>query len=127
MIGAFLALGTPSSLAILAVLSYRLISFWLPTVPRAAAYIQRRRTVGHWKDETNTASRQPGWDAAEPAFTRTAAGYTGGVSLSALAARDAGHPEGPPEGSLGEFRRYGVDGVVDPLRAARLAFVFVLR
>jgi len=74
MIGAFLALGTPSSLAILAVLSYRLISFWLPTVPRAAAYIQRRRTVGHWKDETNTASRQPARDAAEPAFTRTAAG-----------------------------------------------------
>jgi hypothetical protein len=33
MIGAFLAFGTPSSLAILAVLSYRLISFWLPTVP----------------------------------------------------------------------------------------------
>ena len=74
MIGAFLALGTPSSLVILAVLSYRLVSFWLPTVPGAAAYIQLRRTVGHWKDETNTASRQPARDAAEPAFTRTAAG-----------------------------------------------------
>ena len=51
MIGAFLALGTPSSLAILAVLSYRLISFWLPTLPGAAAYLQLRRTVGHWRDD----------------------------------------------------------------------------
>jgi uncharacterized membrane protein YbhN (UPF0104 family) len=54
MIGAFLAFGTPSSLAILAVLSYRLIAFWLPTIPGAAAYLQLRRTVGHWRDETNT-------------------------------------------------------------------------
>jgi putative heme transporter len=55
-IGAFLAFGTPSSLAILAVLSYRLISFWLPTVPGAFAYLQLRRTVGYWRDETR---RQP--------------------------------------------------------------------
>ncbi len=53
MIGAFLAFGTHASLAILAVLSYRLISFWLPTVPGAAAYLQLRRTVGLWRDETN--------------------------------------------------------------------------
>jgi hypothetical protein len=33
-----------------------------------------RQTVGHWKDETTTASRQPARDAAEPAFTRTATG-----------------------------------------------------
>jgi uncharacterized protein (TIRG00374 family) len=67
MIGAFLALGTPSSLAILAVLSYRLISFWLPTVPGAAAYLQLRRTVGHWRDETKTATQQPVPAAGEPA------------------------------------------------------------
>jgi uncharacterized membrane protein YbhN (UPF0104 family) len=59
MIGVFLALGTSSSLAILAVLSYRLISFWLPTVPGAAAYLQLRRTVGQWRDETKTARQQP--------------------------------------------------------------------
>jgi uncharacterized protein (TIRG00374 family) len=52
MIGAFLAFGTHGSLAILAVLSYRLISFWLPTVPGAAAYLQLRRTVGVWRGET---------------------------------------------------------------------------
>jgi hypothetical protein len=52
----FLAFGTPSSLAILA---SRLISFWLPTLPGAVAYLQLRRTVGHWRDETEIASRQP--------------------------------------------------------------------
>jgi putative heme transporter len=45
MIGAFLAFGTHASLAILAVLSYRLISLWLPTVPGAAAYLQLRRPL----------------------------------------------------------------------------------
>ncbi len=50
MIGAFLAFGTPGSLAVLAVLSYRAISFWLPTLPGAAAYLQLRRTVARWKD-----------------------------------------------------------------------------
>ncbi len=55
-IGALLAFGTPASLAILAVLSYRLISFWLPTIPGAAAYLQLRRTVGRWRDQTTGAS-----------------------------------------------------------------------
>ncbi|MEA2312249.1 MAG: putative heme transporter [Solirubrobacteraceae bacterium] len=57
-IGAFLAFGTPASLAILAVLGYRLISFWLPTLPGVAAYLQLRRTVGHWKDELADAGRR---------------------------------------------------------------------
>ena len=58
MVGAFLAFGTHGSLAILAVLSYRLISFWLPTIPGAAAYLQLRRTVGvlEGRDE-NSASQ----------------------------------------------------------------------
>jgi uncharacterized membrane protein YbhN (UPF0104 family) len=59
MIGAFLALGTHASLAILAVLSYRLISFWLPTVPGAVAYLQLRRTISAWRDETNQARPTP--------------------------------------------------------------------
>ena len=66
MIGALLAFGTPSSLAILAVLSYRLISFWLPTLPGAAAYLQLRRTVGLWRDETNSESQQPAGAVGEP-------------------------------------------------------------
>jgi putative heme transporter len=50
MIGAFAAFGVNLELAVLAVLSYRAISFWLPTVPGAVAYFQLRRTVAHWRE-----------------------------------------------------------------------------
>jgi uncharacterized protein (TIRG00374 family) len=63
MVGAFIAFGTHTSLALLAVLSYRLISFWLPTVPGAVAYLQLRRTVGVWRDESR--SPQPATDFAQ--------------------------------------------------------------
>jgi uncharacterized protein (TIRG00374 family) len=51
MIGAFAAFGVDFNLAVLAVLSYRGISFWLPTFPGAIAYFQLRRTVARWRDE----------------------------------------------------------------------------
>jgi putative heme transporter len=51
MIGALAAFGVDVDLAVLAVLSYRAISFWLPTVPGAVAYFQLRRTVARWRDE----------------------------------------------------------------------------
>jgi uncharacterized protein (TIRG00374 family) len=51
MIGAFVAFGVEFNLAVLAVLSYRAISFWLPTIPGAIAYFQLRRTVARWRDE----------------------------------------------------------------------------
>ncbi len=60
MIGAFAAFGVDFNLAVVAVLSYRAISFWLPTVPGAVAYIQLRRTVARWREEQ---SAQP---ATEP-------------------------------------------------------------
>jgi uncharacterized membrane protein YbhN (UPF0104 family) len=50
MIGAFAAFGVDFNLALLAVLSYRAISFWLPTVPGAIAYFQLRRTVARWRE-----------------------------------------------------------------------------
>lgn len=49
MIGAFAAFGVELNLAVLAVLAYRAISFWLPTLPGAIAYFQLRRTVGRWQ------------------------------------------------------------------------------
>ena len=49
MIGAFLAFGVNASLAVLAVLAYRTISYWLPTLPGAAAYVRLRRTVAGWR------------------------------------------------------------------------------
>ena len=45
MIGALIAFGVPSSLAIVAVLTYRAFAFWLPTIPGAIAYLQLRKTV----------------------------------------------------------------------------------
>jgi uncharacterized membrane protein YbhN (UPF0104 family) len=69
MIGAFAAFGVDFNLALLAVLSYRAISFWLPTVPGAVAYFQLRRTVARWRDRQNP----PLGDAA-PAATIEAAG-----------------------------------------------------
>jgi putative heme transporter len=51
MIGALVAFGVDFNLAVVAVLSYRGISFWLPTIPGAVAYIQLRRTVARWREE----------------------------------------------------------------------------
>ena len=52
MIGSFLAFGVNGSLAVLAVLAYRTISYWLPTVPGAIAYIRLRRHVTSWRAAT---------------------------------------------------------------------------
>lgn len=54
MIGAFLAFGVDGGLTVLAVLSYRLFAFWLPTIPGAIAYFQLRRTVARWRAERAT-------------------------------------------------------------------------
>lgn len=51
MIGAFAVFGVEFNLAVLAVLTYRGIAFWLPTVPGALAYLQLRRTVARWRQE----------------------------------------------------------------------------
>jgi uncharacterized protein (TIRG00374 family) len=51
MIGAFLAFGVNSGYAVVSVLAYRAIAFWLPTIPGAIAYLALRRTVSRWKEE----------------------------------------------------------------------------
>jgi putative heme transporter len=51
MIGVFAAFGVDFNLSVLAVLTYRGISFWLPTLPGAIAYFQLRRTVARWREE----------------------------------------------------------------------------
>jgi uncharacterized membrane protein YbhN (UPF0104 family) len=55
MIGAFAAFGVHLDLAVVSVLSYRAISFWLPTLPGVVAYFQLRRTVARWRDEQSAA------------------------------------------------------------------------
>ena len=59
MIGAFAAFGVDFNLAVLAVLSYRAISFWLPTIPGAVAYFQLRRTVARWRERAERAPVGP--------------------------------------------------------------------
>jgi putative heme transporter len=49
MIGAFAAFGVSLSLAVPAVLVYRLLAFWLPSIPGVIAYFQLRRTVNRWE------------------------------------------------------------------------------
>jgi uncharacterized protein (TIRG00374 family) len=49
MIGALVAFGVSGSLALVAVLAYRLFAFWLPTIPGTVAYFQLRRTVSRWQ------------------------------------------------------------------------------
>lgn len=51
MIGALAAFGVDLNLAVVSVLVYRGIAFWLPTLPGVVAYLQLRRTVTRWAQE----------------------------------------------------------------------------
>jgi uncharacterized protein (TIRG00374 family) len=59
MIGAFVAFGVPAGSAVIAVLAYRAISFWLPTLPGIAGYLALRSTVRKWRaaDSKHLSSR----------------------------------------------------------------------
>ena len=46
MIGALIGFGVESSLAVVGVLTYRLLAFWLPVVPGVIAYVQLLRRPG---------------------------------------------------------------------------------
>jgi uncharacterized membrane protein YbhN (UPF0104 family) len=49
LVGAFLGYGFDPGLTTVAVLAYRTLAFWLPTAPRALAYVRLRRDVGRWR------------------------------------------------------------------------------
>ena len=51
MIGAFAIFGIDQSIVFPAVLSYRVIAFWLPIPPGIIAFIQLRKTVVQWERE----------------------------------------------------------------------------
>jgi uncharacterized protein (TIRG00374 family) len=55
MIGALAAFGVDAGLAVLAVLAYRLLAFWLPTVPGVLAYFRLRRRVQDWQGRLSPA------------------------------------------------------------------------
>jgi uncharacterized protein (TIRG00374 family) len=66
MIGAFVAFGVPGDRAVVAVLAYRAISFWLPTLPGIGGYLGLRKTVKGWQ-AADEALKEP--IAEEPAAT----------------------------------------------------------
>ena len=51
MIGAFVLFGIPTGIVFPAVLTYRVIAFWLPIPPGIVAFFQLRRTVTRWERE----------------------------------------------------------------------------
>ncbi len=58
MIGAFAAFGVPADKAVIAVLAYRAISFWLPTLPGIAGYVSLRSTVRTWRLDGSVPHRE---------------------------------------------------------------------
>ncbi|MDQ3586837.1 MAG: flippase-like domain-containing protein [Actinomycetota bacterium] len=54
MIAAFALFGIPGEIVFPAVLTYRVIAFWLPIPPGIVAYFQLRRTVHEWENEGYT-------------------------------------------------------------------------
>jgi uncharacterized protein (TIRG00374 family) len=51
MIAALAAFGTDAGQAVVAVLLFRAVTFWLPMIPGVIAYFQLRRTVERWRQE----------------------------------------------------------------------------
>jgi len=56
MIGAFTIFGIEESIVFPAVLTYRVIAFWLPIPPGIVAFVQLRGTVAEWERERQEAS-----------------------------------------------------------------------
>jgi uncharacterized protein (TIRG00374 family) len=51
LIGAFLLYDIPSSIVFPAVLTFRIVGFWLPIIPGVIAYFQLRRNVSAWEGD----------------------------------------------------------------------------
>jgi putative heme transporter len=67
MIGAFVLFGVPSAEVFAAVLTYRVIAFWLPIPPGIIAFFQLRNTVNRWEREGRDRPERIGVREAETA------------------------------------------------------------
>ncbi len=81
MIGAFALFGLPGSTVFVAVLTYRVIAFWLPIPPGIIAFFQLRKTVQRWEQEGRERPeridiREAETAPARPRFRRRGAYYT---------------------------------------------------
>jgi hypothetical protein len=54
MIAALAGFGIDAGQAVVAVLLFRAVTFWLPMIPGVIAYFQLRRTVERWRDELHS-------------------------------------------------------------------------
>jgi uncharacterized protein (TIRG00374 family) len=61
MIAAFALFDVPGGIIFPAVLTYRVIAFWLPIPPGIVAYFQLRRTVSAWEAEDANEDRSDGY------------------------------------------------------------------
>jgi uncharacterized protein (TIRG00374 family) len=64
MIGTFVLFDVPSAEVFAAVLTYRLIAFWLPIPPGIVAFLQLRKTVARWEERR---AAEAAGDVAGPA------------------------------------------------------------
>ena len=71
MIGAFVLFGLPGAEVFAAVLTYRVIAFWLPIPPGIIAFFQLRKTVQRWEREGRERPEQIGVGEPETAAARS--------------------------------------------------------
>lgn len=70
MIGTFVLFGLPGATVFTAVLTYRLIAFWLPIPPGVVAFFQLRRTVARWEaDRERLPAPESEWALPGPRVT----------------------------------------------------------
>jgi uncharacterized protein (TIRG00374 family) len=70
MIGAFVLLGIDESTVFPAVLTYRVIAFWLPIPPGVVAFLQLRKTVARWDEERREKTTQQGYTSESKVMSR---------------------------------------------------------
>jgi uncharacterized protein (TIRG00374 family) len=70
MIGAFVLFGIDENIVFPAVLSYRVIAFWLPIPPGIVAFFQLRGTVAGWEAERARSSASEGYTSQSKVMTR---------------------------------------------------------
>jgi uncharacterized protein (TIRG00374 family) len=66
MIGTFVLFDVPGAEVFAAVLTYRLIAFWLPIPPGIVAFLQLRKTVARWEAQRTVAPAGNSAGAAPP-------------------------------------------------------------
>jgi uncharacterized protein (TIRG00374 family) len=72
MIGAFVLFGIDESTVFPAVLTYRVIAFWLPIPPGIVAFFQLRKTVAAWERERVGHPAQRGYTSESKVMSRRA-------------------------------------------------------